>query len=76
MLLRLLQALAAYFATDDDPTPGDAVTPATVPSRDNERFFRLLARSVVELAKTTRDMNQQVQQNTSDIQTIKTRLGQ
>ena len=77
MLARLLQALAAYFQTDDDPTPGtpvvqDGAAPGT---RDNERLFRILARTLVELAQAVRNVNQQVQANTTDIQAIKTKLG-
>jgi len=77
MLTRLLQALATYFQADDDPTPGMAVVQdgtAPVP-RDNERLLRILARTLVELAQTLRGVSQQVQQNTSDIQAIKTKLG-
>lgn len=77
MLARLLQALAAYFQTDDDPTPGTPVVQdGTAPgTRDNERLFRILARTLVELAQALRNVNQQVQANTTDIQAIKTKLG-
>lgn len=77
MLLKLLTALRDYFVDTDDPTPGAATIPATdtAPSRNNERLYRIFARTLVELAQAVRGVNQQVQANTADIQAIKDKLG-